>query len=107
MAKFYGTVGFAITEETSPGVYEEVIHKKDYYGDVENISRRLQSAQDLNDNITISCEISILADSFANENIYAMRYIEYAGTKWKISNATPKFPRILLSLGGVYTYDEN
>lgn len=102
MAKFYGSVGFASCEETSPGVYEDMVYERQYYGDVLSLSRRLQSSQQLNDNITISCEISILADSYANENIYAMRYVEYAGTKWKILSVTPQFPRILLSLGGVW-----
>lgn len=105
MAKFYGKIGYAITEETTPGVWEEHIIERVYYGDVTRNSRRLQSSENLNDNIVISNEIGIVADPFAYQNFHQMRYVEYMGTKWKISNVEVKYPRLVIQIGGVYNGD--
>jgi hypothetical protein len=103
MAKFYGVIGYAITVETSPGVYVEQITERTYFGDLLRNNRRLQTANQLNDNINITNEISIVADPFANENFHSMRYVEFMGTKWKVSTVdASNYPRLILTTGGVY-----
>lgn len=102
MAKFYGKIGYANTVETKPGVYEEQIVERSYYGDLVRNTRRLQSADQVNDNINISNEISIVADPYATNNFHTMRYAVFMGTKWKISNVEVSYPRLILTLGGVY-----
>ena len=102
MAKYYGCIGFAITEETRPGVWEEVITEKTYFGDLIRNTKRYQVSEGLNDDINIANEISIIADPFANENFHAMRYVEFMGTKWKINSVEVQYPRLILSIGGVY-----
>ena len=102
MAKYYGAIGFAETVETVPGVWEEKITERKYYGDVGRNTRRLQSADQLNDNINVANEISIVADPYANNHFYSMRYIEFQGAKWKISNIEVKPPRLILTVGGLY-----
>lgn len=106
MAKWYGEIGFAETVETKPGVWVEQITKRNYYGDVIRNSRRLQSANQLNDNINISNQISIVADPYANNNFHSMRYAEFMGTKWKISDIEVQYPRLILTLGGVYNVEQ-
>ena len=98
MNKFYGKIGYAISEETVPGVWVERIVERSYYGDVIRNIRRLQSSENLNDNINISNEISIVADAFANQNFHSMRYVEYMGTKWKVSSIEVKYPRLILKI---------
>lgn len=102
MAKFYGKIGYAETLETAPGVWQEQITERDYFGDLNRNTRTAQSSNQLNDNINISNEISILADPFANQNFHLMRYVEYMGTKWKITNVEVQYPRLILTVGGVY-----
>lgn len=102
MAKFYGKIGYANTVETKPGVYEEQIVERSYYGDLIRNSRRLQSADQVNDDINISNEISIVADPYATNNFHTMRYAVFMGTKWKVSNVEVSYPRLILTLGGVY-----
>lgn len=102
MTKWYGEIGFAETVETKPGVWVEQITSRNYYGDTIRNSRRLQSANQLNDNINISNQISIVADPYANNNFHSMRYAEFMGTKWKISDVEVQYPRLILTLGGVY-----
>lgn len=103
MAKFFGTVGFNEgTVETTPGVWEQQIVERQYYGDLIRNNRRLQPSNGLNDNISISNEISIVADPYANANFHSMRYVDFMGTKWKIANVDVQFPRLILTLGGVW-----
>lgn len=102
MPKFYGPIGYAETKETAPGVWTEVITERYYYGDVIRNTRRLQTSDKVNDDINVSNEISIVADPFANGNFHAMRYVGFMGAKWKISNVEVQYPRLILTLGGVY-----
>ena len=102
MAKFYGEIGYAETVESKPGVWTEQITKRNYYGELVRNTRRLQTVSQLNDNINVANEISILADPYANENFHSMRYVEFMGAKWKISNVEVQYPRLILTLGGVY-----
>lgn len=102
MAKFFGPIGFATTVETRPGVWTEKIVERNYRGDVIRNTRRLQTADQVNDDINISNEISIVADPFANGNFHSMRYIGFVGAKWKISSVEVKYPRLILTLGGVW-----
>jgi hypothetical protein len=102
MAKFYGPIGYAILEESAPGVWEERIVEHSYYGDVIRNNRKLQTSSQLNDNITLSNEISIISDPFANENFQHIRYAIYMGTKWKVSTIDVQAPRLVLTLSEVY-----
>lgn len=102
MAKFYGSVGYADTVETAPGVWEEGITERMYFGDLTRNTRRLQSSNTLNDDINVANEISIVADPFANQNFHKMRYVSFMGSKWKITNVEVQYPRLILTIGGVY-----
>lgn len=102
MAKYYGQIGFVKTVETSPGVWEEQPTERYYYGDVMRNSMRWQAAEGLNDNIDINNRISIVADDYAYNSVHTMRYIVWNGVVWKILNAEVRYPRLILTLGGVY-----
>ena len=102
MAKFCGIIGYEQTVETEPGIYEESIVENAYYGDVIRNSRRLQDSSKINSDINISNQFSIIADPFANNNFHSMRYIEYMGTKWKITDVEVQYPRLIISVGGIY-----
>lgn len=102
MAKFYGAVGYATPEQTRPGIWEDRITTRKYYGDLGRNVLRVQSSEHLNDNINIANEVSIIADAYAKENFHSMRYIEFMGAKWKITNVEVKHPRLILTIGGLY-----
>lgn len=103
MAKFRGAVGFAESVEKEPGVHVEKIVPRIYSGDLLRINRRLESSGNINDNINISNEISILADAYAFHHFYAIRYVEFEGAKWKVSTVdATKRPRLVMTLGGLY-----
>ena len=102
MAKFYGAIGYAVTEETTPGVWTERITERMYYGELVRNTRKIQTADQLNDNIDVANEISILADPFAYEKFHSMKYVEFMGAKWKITSVEVQYPRLILTVGGVY-----
>ena len=102
MAKFYGPIGYAVTEETAPGVWQDKITERMYYGELVRNIRKLQSADQLNDNINVSNEISILADPFASENFHLMKYVGFMGAKWKITSVEIQYPRLILTVVCVY-----
>ena len=102
MAKFYGIIGYAITKETEPGIYEETIVENSYIGEVIRNSRRLKDSGNVNDDIVINNKISIISDPFANNNFHSIRYVELTGCKWKVTEVEVQYPRLLLTLGGVY-----
>lgn len=103
MAKWFGKIGYAETEETSPGVWKEQIVEREYYGDLVRNTRRLQTADKINDDIIVSNELSIVSDPYAMDNFHLIRYAEFMGTKWKISSVEVSYPRLILTLGGLYT----
>lgn len=102
MAKFYGMIGFAVTKEVKPGIWKEQIKEFPYCGDLVRSSRRLESGNQINDNVNLSNDISVIADPFAYQNFHSIRYIVYLGVKWKVSNIDVQYPRLILSTGGLY-----
>lgn len=106
MAKFFGVIGYGETTETAPGVWTDHITERQYYGDFIRNTSRLQPSQQLNDNIDVDNQISIVADPFAMQHFHLMRYVEYLGAKWKISSVEVQYPRLILSIRGVYNPSE-
>ena len=106
MAKFCGIIGFAEMAETSPGVWREVITERRYKGDIGRNTRKLEDSGNINDDINISNEISIVADAYANNNFFSIRYVKFMGAKWKVKSVDVKPPRLVLTLGGVYNAEQ-
>jgi hypothetical protein len=102
MGKFYGAIGFAESTKTRPGVFEERITEYPYYGDVIRNTRRWEKGENLNDNLNVNNSISVVADPFAYKNFQLMRYVNWMGVSWKITNVEVLRPRLLLTIGGVY-----
>ena len=102
MAKFYGNIGYAEQVEVRPGIWDEVIVERPYYGDLIRNTNVSQNPTGVNPNINISNNISIVADLYANKNAQYMRYVEFMGAKWQITNIEPQYPRIILTVGGIY-----
>ena len=102
MAKFYGKIGYAVRMEIRPVVWDDEITELEYFGDLLRNTSRYQTSDKLNDDVNISNEISIVADPFAYQNFHAMRYVEFMGAKWKISSVEVQYPRLILTVGGVY-----
>lgn len=102
MAKFFGKIGYGFQVESAPGVYVDNIVVREYYGDVIRNTRKLREGEYLNNDLSVGNSISILADEYVNEHFHAIRYVEWAGVLWKVSEVEVERPRLLLRLGEVY-----
>ena len=105
MGKWFGKIGYAVTAETEPGLWEDTIVEHEYYGDMISDRRKRQTSGEVNDNINLANVISIIADPFAYENCSRMVYAEIMGAKWKITDIEVQYPRLILNIGGVYNGD--
>ena len=108
MAKFYGAIGYAETEKTSPGRGSfatfslRIITERCYYGEILQLISRRDTSEHLNDNLNVSNKISIIADPFAYDNFHLIRYVVWMGAKWKVTNVEVQYPRLTLTMGGLY-----
>lgn len=106
MAKFSGFIGYVETIETDPGVWVEKAIERPYKGDILRNYVKHESSSGVNDNINISNTVSIVSDPYANDHVFAIRYIKFntpkLGGVWEITNVEVAYPRLLLTIGGVY-----
>lgn len=109
--KFFGKVGFGTSEEGSgerDGIWEDGITERQYFGDVLSNNRKYEAQSDsVLDNLNVSNRISIVADAFAYNHFFEMKYIEWMGTKWKVTQVEVQRPRLILQIGGVYNGPES
>lgn len=104
MAKFYGEIGYAETVETpeDSGVWVDEVTEVVYSGDVIQNTRNLESGETLNSDISVQNRISVVADEYAIDHIFAIKYVRWAGALWTVTKVEVKSPRLILSLGSVY-----
>lgn len=102
MAKYSGLVGFEQTEKTGVDVYTENIVERRYYGDLVHNYRRTSAGDGVNDNVTLNNQLSIVADPYAINNFASIRYATFMGSKWNVTDVEVQYPRLILTLGGVY-----
>lgn len=106
MARFCGKIGFVKSVETAPGVWENQSITKNYRGDILRNTRTWVNGNSINDNVNISNSVSIVANSYLYDNLYAMQFIEWMGARWKIESFEIQRPRIVLSIGGIYNGEQ-
>lgn len=102
MARFHGEVGYGETVEAAEGVWEDTVVEYLYYGDVIRNTRKLTDGESVNDDLSVGNSISIVADAYANDHFFAIRYVKWSGTLWKVRDVEVQSPRLILRLGGVY-----
>ena len=106
MAKWNGKIGYVENVETEPGIWEPVVTEKPYSGDLLfNMSQWVNSSG-VNDDLKLANKISVIADPFAYNNFQHIKYLEFMGTLWKVTTAEVNYPRIILSIGGVYNGEQ-
>jgi len=104
MARFHGEVGYGEAVENPPdsGIWLDRIDEFPYFGDVIRNTRKLDSGESINDNISVGNSISIVADQYAIEHFFKIKYLRWAGVLWTVTSDEVKSPRLILSLGSVY-----
>lgn len=104
MTRFFDVVGYGESLESEPGsgVWTDHITEVEYYGDVVRNTRKLEAGDKVNDDVVVGNSISIVADEFAYNNFFKIKYVGWAGTLWIVTDVEVRSPRLILTLGGVY-----
>lgn len=103
MARFHDKVGFLIPMDNQiTGISEPVPVEKPYYGRILEHSRRWDSSDSTNDDLTITNQISITANDYAFKYLSSIAYVRWKKGCWKVSSIRVKGPEIVLTLGGVW-----
>lgn len=102
--RFHGEVGYGESVETpaDSGVWVDTITEVGYFGDVVRNTRRLEDGMGLNNDISVGNSISIVADDYAVNHFFKIKYVRWSGVLWTVSSVEVRTPRLILSLGGVY-----
>jgi hypothetical protein len=109
--KWHGMIGFETQVEVSNDprkatVWKPQIIPRHYYGEVQRLIKREGSGDKVNNDISFNNQFSIISDLYAQHNAYNMKWIEWMGRKWHITEITIEYPRITINIGGEY-YDGN
>ena len=102
MAKFVGIIGFSIPTDNGKGSYKPVIEEKPYSGNLIQNRKRINQETKENQDFSLHVDISIILDPYGEEHIYDMAYVIWRGKAWKIVSISEEYPRVTLSLGGLY-----
>lgn len=102
MNKFWGTIGFVKQVETSPDVWTEQVTERKYVCEKVRNGSRWQGSTQVIDDIVIDNQFSILADPYAWDELGSIRYLIRNGSKWKITSIGEAYPRLTITLGGLY-----
>lgn len=100
--KYCGKIGFLITSETEPGIWKEETTERTYMGDVLQNIRRWETGLSINDNIKIQNRISVVMDPFLHNNLGNVKYLTFAGNKWKVTSFDIQYPRVIMTTGELY-----
>ena len=102
MPKFYGAVGYGEQQNVTPGVWQDVIVERMYYGDIPQNIKKPDESDKTNDDVRIQNTFSFIADAYALEHFFNIRYVVWAGACWKVDSVEVNMPRLTLRVGGIY-----
>ena len=107
MEKFYGMIGFSTDCKEGFGenagiAKEGPIIERPYYGDIIELSHKYSQGESIIDDIQIDIQISIMADDYAEMHMMDIKYAPYHGILLKVNKITPRRPRLILTVGGLY-----
>lgn len=101
--RFHGRIGYVDTVETKPGLCEEQLVFRTYYGDVIRNTKRDSLGSKVNADIQVTNQISIVADPYARDHFFKLRCVEWQGALWSAADVdASQPPRLIISLGGLY-----
>ena len=106
MAKYFGNIGYRTTVENERGQWKEIIEEKPYYGDILKNAIRNSFAKDMTTNVvspSLNINVSLVADPYAFEHFHNIAYVTYMGVRWTVDFIDVQYPRIICTLGGLYS----
>ncbi len=111
MAKFYGSLAVVSGFTDDTGIWQRQVQKYDIAGDFYQDNTARLSGELINQDLTFSMRFSFLASpdlvTILSEDSQAVTplYIEHLGLKLKVNSMTFQWPRIILTVNGVWKDD--
>lgn len=103
--RYSGEIGYYETEEVKPGFFKEKVIFRKAYGDVLRNIKRDSTSSTINEKLTISNSISIVADPYARDHFFNIRCAKWQNALWEVKSVDVQWPRLNLELGGIYNED--
>lgn len=104
--KWYGEIGFKDEIEEEPGVFIPQLVKRNFFGDVLDLSWKEMQGEKINADLHISNKLSVVADPYLRNNFQKIAYVQFEGAKWTVDSVKVGRPRLELTLGSLYLEDE-
>lgn len=103
---WYGQIAFSHQTKDETGVVDDHPILKNYYGQVIRNSKRDQ-LQNINPNLSITNQISVIADPFLETSFHDILYVTFMGSKWRVSSVEvqPNNPRLTINISELYKED--
>lgn len=101
MARFSGKIGYGHSKKEH-GISELVITERTLMGNVNDISMKYSDSEVVVGKVRPMHSVSVVMDSYALENIPAIRYVTWLGVRWTVVDIKVQHPRLVLRLGEVY-----
>lgn len=102
MAKFYGAVGYVEAVTVRPGVSLPEVTERNYKGDLIKNTKKQSDESSVNGGVSVMNDISIVADPYALDHFHKIAYVTLYNSKWTVTHVTVQYPRLVLTLGGIY-----
>lgn len=102
MANCLIQIGFVKTVETEPGVWENQSYEHPYMCRILSNSYKWSREEKITEDLSLSNRFSVLSDKILQEDCGYMKYIVYMGSKWTVNSIKMNYPRLEISVGGLY-----
>lgn len=99
---WHGRIGYSKPEAVSPHVTEMVVRELEACGHIETYKIRNESSQSQNGSIRLQMVIRATVPPPVFDLVPYISYASHLGHLWKVEDAAPDPPEIVLTLGGVY-----
>lgn len=105
--RYSGVVGFIEKEiETEPGVFTTGYREHHVTGTLLSSSQNNRNNSSINNELSISNRLSIVADRYTYQNMRNIRYVSFMGETYYVTSITELRPRLTLEMGDVFIKDE-
>lgn len=100
--KWFGEIGYFVESNNVDGIVTDSFITQQYYGDIIKDYKTNTSENAVNEDFELSNRISVVADPYLISHFHKIAWISFMETKFKVRSVELQYPRLIVSLGGVF-----
>lgn len=100
--RYRDRIGFTDARETAPGVFTPKAIERVYSGDIVKYSSHYHEGDQVNPEIKLRNQISVLGDAYLRDNHAYIRYVWFLGVRYCVTSIEFSGKRVILDLEGLY-----